>query len=48
MRITICGSMRFAADMLRTKEALERMGHQAFVPSDTRDCVANPHLNHDM
>jgi non-canonical (house-cleaning) NTP pyrophosphatase len=36
--ITICGSMRFATEMIRTKEALEDLSFSAHIPS-----IADPH-----
>ena len=35
MKITICGSMAFAKDMLRIKQELERQGHIVIVPTNT-------------
>lgn len=35
MKITICGSMAFAKEMLDVKEKLEAAGHVCFVPYDT-------------
>ncbi len=32
MKIAICGSMKFSADMLETKIALEALGHEVTVP----------------
>lgn len=37
MRITVCGSMAFAKEMLATKKQLEQLGHTAFVPELTDD-----------
>lgn len=48
MKITICGSMYFAKEMLEAKEKLEKMGHFCFVPSDIQDCAKNPELSMDM
>jgi hypothetical protein len=48
MKITICGSMAFAKEMLKNKETLEKMGHNVFVASDTEQCIANPNLNMDI
>ncbi len=42
MKITICGSLTFAKQMLETKERLEKMGHEAIVPTDTQMCLENP------
>jgi len=48
MKITICGSMFFAKEMLETKAKLEEMGHLISVPSDIYDCVKNPGLSADL
>ena len=48
MIITICGSMKFAKEMLETKEELERMGHTAHVARDTELCVKDPDLNDNI
>lgn len=45
MKITVCGSMYFAREMLEVKSSLEKMGHTVSVPSDTHDCIENPDLN---
>ena len=37
MKITICGSMSFAKEMLNTKNQLEKIGHICFVPESTDD-----------
>jgi len=48
MKITLCGSMSFAKEMLETKSRLEKMGYAISVPSDVHDCVENPGLNMDL
>ena len=48
MKITICGSMNFAKEMLKTKSELEKMGHRAIVPQSVHDCLKNPELNMDL
>lgn len=45
MKITICGSMVFAKEMLNVQKQLEELGHEAIVPIDTHDCVKDPSLN---
>jgi len=45
MKIMICGSMRFAREMLEAKNMLEEMGHVALLPCDIKECVRNPDLN---
>jgi hypothetical protein len=48
MKITICGSMAFAKEMLENKKRLEQMGHTVFVASDAEQCVTDPNLNMDI
>ncbi len=48
MKITLCGSMHFARQMLETKNKLEQMGHTVIVPSTVYDCMENPELNMDL
>jgi hypothetical protein len=48
MKITICGSMAFAKEMLENKKKLEQMGHTVFVASDAEQCVTSPNLNMDV
>lgn len=48
MKITICGSMSFAKEMLMHKENLEKMGHFVFIPSDTVQSLTNHSLNMDI
>jgi len=48
MKIMICGSMRFAREMLEAKRTLEEMGHAALLPCDIKECVRNPDLNMNM
>lgn len=40
MKITICGSMAFAREMITTKNELEKSGHVCFIP-DGADDYAN-------
>ena len=35
MKITICGSMTFAKEMLYYKELLEKRGHHCLIPFET-------------
>ena len=37
MKITICGSMAFAKEMLAAKEQLEQLEHTVFIPEYTED-----------
>lgn len=48
MKITICGSMAFAKEMLEYKDKLEKMGHTVITPSATEECIINPELNMDL
>ena len=48
MKITICGSMYFAKEMLEAKKKLEEMGHMISVPSDIYKCLKNPDLSMDL
>jgi len=48
MKITLCGSMHFAREMLETKKNLEEIGHAVIVPSTVYDCLKNPELNMDL
>ena len=44
MKITICGSMKFAKEMLEAQKSLEQLEHEAIVPIDTQACFENPDL----
>ena len=35
MKITVCGSMAFAKEMMNTKDQLEKLGHICFIPEST-------------
>jgi hypothetical protein len=37
MKITICGSMAFAKEIMMTKDQLEKLGHVCFIPESTDD-----------
>ena len=37
MKVTICGSINFAEEMLRIRDELERMGHEVFIPNSIKD-----------
>lgn len=41
MTITICGSMQFHEEMLKTKTELEALGHTVFIPSGVYDKTRN-------
>lgn len=47
MEIMICGSMKFAKEMLEAKEKLEKMGHEVKVPCDTQHFIDNPDFTTD-
>jgi nucleoside 2-deoxyribosyltransferase len=40
MRITICGSMAFSAEMVQAKAALETVGHQVVLPQLAEEYAA--------
>lgn len=42
MRIVICGSMKFAKDMVEIKKKLEKHGHVATLPSNIERYVKTP------
>lgn len=48
MKITICGSMNFAKEMLEIKNKLEEIGHEAIIPIDTEASICNPELNDSL
>lgn len=48
MKITLCGSMYFAKEMLEAQKRLEQIGHIVVVPSTIYDCLKNPELNMDL
>ena len=48
MKITICGSMAFAKEMLATQKQLEELGHEVLIPLTTDQCLTNPNLNSDL
>jgi hypothetical protein len=43
MRITICGSMHFSKEMLKTQQELQRLGHEVTVPSDAQIIAEGKH-----
>lgn len=48
IKITICGSMHFAKEMLEIQKALEAAGHIVCIPKTAKKCTSNPHLNVDF
>lgn len=48
MKITICGSMVFAQEMLDIQKQLDELGHEAIVPIDVLDCLKDPSLNESI
>lgn len=48
MKITICGSMTFAKEMLKVKQELEKLGHRVEVPEDTEHHVSHPGFIDDL
>ncbi len=41
MKITVCGSMSFAVEMLQAKQLLEQGGHVCFLPSGVEEYAQN-------
>ncbi|MFC1598511.1 hypothetical protein ACFL2U_00660 [Patescibacteria group bacterium] len=48
MKITICGSMVFAKEMLAAQKQLEELGHEVLIPIDTHECLIKPELQDDL
>lgn len=48
MKVFIGGSMHFAKEMLKAQQILQKLGHEAIVPTDTHECIENPELNMDF
>lgn len=48
MKVTICGSMSFAKEMLEAQKELKKIGHEGIIAIDTEECVENPGLNMDV
>jgi hypothetical protein len=48
MKITICGSMVFAKEMLEIQKQLENQGHEVQVPITTIQCTTQDGLNEDL
>jgi len=46
MKITICGSLTFANNMIEVKQKLEKLGHQVNLPPDT-EIVVGGKLDHN-
>jgi hypothetical protein len=44
----IGGSMTFAKQMKKSKETLEKMGYEVFVPLDTEHCIIDPSKKVDV
>lgn len=44
----ICGSMKFATEMLAAKKALEKLGHAVEVPGGIEKNIENPSLVDDL
>jgi hypothetical protein len=47
MKITICGSMHFAKEMLENKKTLEEIGHIVNVAPDTQKFIDEPNFTTD-
>lgn len=48
MKITICGSLSFAKEMIEAGEELNAMGHEAIVPNSAQIALTNPGVNMDL
>ncbi len=48
MKITICGSMAFAKEMLDIQKQLESQGHEVEIPITTQQCTTQDGLNEDL
>ena len=48
MKITICGSMYFAKEMIDIKSKLEKLGHEVLLPDDSEKFIGNAELNADF
>ncbi len=48
MKITLCGSMKFAKDFKGVQKTLEKMGHEVIIPQTVDECISNPMLNEDV
>lgn len=47
MKITLCGSMHFAKEMLETQKILKKMGNECLIVPEIKDYFDNPNLNMD-
>lgn len=45
MKITICGSMKFAKEMKQKQRQLQDLGYEVEVPVDISECIQDPSLN---
>jgi len=48
MKITICGSMSFAKEMLEVSRFLEDLGHKPVLPVDTIESVRDPYRRQNI
>ena len=48
MKITICGSMYFAKEMIEAKAKLEKLDHEILLPDDSEKFIGNAELNADF
>ena len=46
MKITVCGSITFAEQMLKVKERLDNIGHKTFIPGNVEIC--SKYVNGEM
>src|SRR4051812_47821126 len=45
MKITVCGSMKFASQMKEAKKTLEGLGYDVVIPDQAEDYIENPDFN---
>jgi len=48
MTITICGSMKFAKEMLEMQKKLEELGHNVYIPKDSDLFLDDDSQKHDV
>lgn len=48
MKITICGSMRFAKEMFEIKDLLEELEHRVLIPKDSEMFIQEEEIKNDV
>ena len=48
MKITLCGSLSFAKEMLEVQKELEKLGHDVLMPKSVVPCVGGKKLSEDF